>query len=306
VLVGSNTADDAGVYKLDTQTGLVVTTDFFTPIVDNPYLFGQIAAANALSDVYAMGGEPLCALNMICFPTTILDMEVFREILGGGAEKVREAGAVIIGGHSVKDNELKYGLAVTGKIDPNRIRTNRSLRPGDKLLLTKPLGTGLMTTALKNDAVTEEDISDVINSMLLLNAIPADAMGDLDISACTDVTGFGLLGHLWEMMQGAKVDVSLFLEQIPFFPASIPFAREMKHVPGGTLSNIRYIEKQLDMGMHDIWYQNLLCDPQTSGGLLISLPESEVQKYLSAVKIYPYPVKVVGEVREGTNRIFIL
>ena len=284
---------------------MVVSTDFFTPIVDDPYLFGQIAAANALSDIYAMGGIPLCALNMICFPTLKLGKEVFRDILRGGAEKVKEAGAVIIGGHSIKDNELKYGLAVTGKIDPNYIYTNHALRAGDILLLTKPIGTGLLTTALKNDAVTENDISGAINSMLMLNAVTSASLKDFTVSACTDVTGFGLLGHLWEMIHGLDLKVILYLDEIPFFPEAIPYAREMQNIPGGTLSNIKYIEPHLEMGKNDVWYQNLLCDPQTSGGLLISMPESQVKSYLSSIQPYPYPVKVIGEVIPGENRILI-
>jgi selenide,water dikinase len=306
VLVGSNTADDAGIYRLDQNRGLVVTTDIFTPIVDDPYLYGQIAAANALSDIYAMGGTPLCALNIICFPSTSLESEVFKQILKGGAKKAEEAGVMIIGGHSIKDQELKYGLAVTGIIDPDYIRYNHALKAGDKLLLTKPIGTGVLTTALKNEAVSEEQIADVMQSMLTLNVLPAAAMQGMRISACTDITGFGLLGHLWEMMQKLDVDVSLYLDAIPFFPAAIPYAREMQHIPGGTLANINYIESHLDMGKHEVWYQNLLCDPQTSGGLLISMPESEVERYLAAVKGYAYPIKVIGEVREGKNRIFII
>ena len=306
VLVGTSTADDGGVYKLDSKTGLVVTTDFFTPIVDDPYIFGQIAAANALSDIYAMGGIPLCALNLICFPTTILDNEVFRAIMQGGADIVREAGAVIIGGHSVKDNELKYGLAVTGTVDPEQIRSNRSMKAGDKLLLTKPLGTGLLTTALKNDAVTEDEISDAIQSMLVLNSATSSALRGLRISACTDITGFGLLGHLWEMMHGLNLNVKLRLKDIPFFPRAVSYARDLKYIPGGTLANIKYVESHLDMGENELWYQNLLCDPQTSGGLLISLPESQVDAYRSALRSYPYPVEVIGEVYPGEDRILIL
>jgi selenide,water dikinase len=305
VLVGSSTADDAGIYQLDAHRGLVVTTDIFTPIVDDPYLYGQIAAANALSDIYAMGGTPLCALNIICFPSTSLEREVFTQILKGGAQKAGEAGVVIIGGHSVKDQELKYGLAVTGIIDPAYIRYNHAVKPGDQLLLTKPIGTGVLTTALKNEAVSEEDIASVIDSMLTLNVIPAEAMKGINISACTDITGFGLLGHLWEMMQNLNVDIHLYLDEIQFFKDAIPYAREMLHIPGGTLANIKYIEKQLTMGRREIWYQNLLCDPQTSGGLLISMPASEVRRYLAKIKNYPYHITVIGEVVAGSNRIII-
>jgi selenide,water dikinase len=304
-LAGSNTADDAGIYQLDGKRGLVVTTDIFTPIVDDPYLYGKIAAANALSDIYAMGATPLCALNIICFPSTSLEGEVFTQILKGGSDKAGEAGVVIIGGHSVKDQELKYGLAVTGIINPVHIRYNHALKPGDQLLLTKPIGTGVLTTALKNEAVTEAEIAHIIESMLTLNVRPADAMKGSTISACTDITGFGLLGHLWEMMQNLNVDVFLHLDAIPFFEDAIPYAREMQHIPGGTLANIIYVEKHLDMGNREIWYQNLLCDPQTSGGLLISMPASEVVRYLAKIKNYPYQIKVIGEVVAGSNRIVI-
>jgi selenide,water dikinase len=305
IIIDASKADDAGIYRLNDETALVHTTDFFTPIVDDPYLFGKIAATNALSDIYAMGGTPLSALNIICFPDHSLDAEAFQAILQGGADKIDEAGAVILGGHSVSDKELKYGLAVVGIIRPDLIKVNRNLEIGDQILLTKPIGTGILTTALKNDTLDENQIVDAIESMLLLNQQPARAMQKFNATACTDVTGYGLLGHLWEMMDGLNLGVKIQVDKIEFFKKAIPLARESRHIPGGTLANISYIQSHLDMGDIEPWYQNLLFDPQTSGGLLIALSEPSIEAFRDSLSNYPLDVTVIGEVVEGENKIYL-
>jgi selenide,water dikinase len=305
VLVDSSYADDAGVIKISDDLALVQTTDFFTPIVDDPYLFGQIAAANALSDIYAMGAKPVSALNMICFPDSQLDAEAFRLIIQGGADKVEEAEAAVLGGHSVSDKELKYGLAINGTIHPDAIRLNHGLKIGDVLILTKPIGTGILTTALKNDILEESDIQNVIDSMLLLNREPALTLNTFITSACTDITGYGIIGHLWEMLNGADYGVNLYVDKIPFFDMAIPYARESNYIPGGTLANIKYNVAHVDMGKTEDWYQNLLFDPQTSGGLLISMPEGQADKYLEKLSSYPLPVTIIGEVIDSENKIFL-
>jgi selenide,water dikinase len=305
VLVDASHADDAGIILIGDDLALVQTTDFFTPVVDDPYLFGQIAAANALSDIYAMGAEPISALNIMCFPDNVLDSEVFRLIVQGGADKAKEAGIVILGGHSVSDKELKYGLAVTGTIKPDMIKLNHNLRSGDSLILTKPIGTGILTTALKNDVLSEDDISLAIQSMLSLNEKPSKILHKYPVSACTDVTGYGLLGHLWEMLEGSKFGVKVIVDKVPFFKKAIPFAKQVTQIPGGTLSNEQFINDHLDMGKVDLWYKNLLFDPQTSGGLLISIPSDFASDFLGDLADYPHPVSIIGEVVEGENKIFL-
>ncbi len=304
-LVGASGSDDAGVYKLNENLALVHTVDFFTPIVDDPYTFGQIAAANSLSDIYAMGGTPINALNIVCFPDKDLDEEVLSHILQGGADKIREAGAVILGGHTIQDKELKYGLAVTGLIHPEKVKTNHNLRVGDKLLLTKPIGTGILTTALKNEKISDTDLQDVIDSMLLLNKIPVQIMGKFDISGCTDVTGFGLLGHLWEMMEGMQLGVKIFVDNVPVFERVKEFASESMFIPGGTLANIKHLENRIEQGKVPAWCLNYLCDPQTSGGLLISISANEVEDYIAKFKDYPFEIEIIGEVFKGDNKIYL-
>lgn len=305
VLVDASHADDAGIIQIDKDFALVQTTDFFTPVVDDPYVYGQIAAANALSDIYAMGAEPICALNIMCFPDGVLDAEAFTLILQGGADKAKEAGIVILGGHSVSDKELKYGLAVSGKIHPEHIKLNQNIKSGDSLILTKPIGTGILTTALKNGVLDEDDIASAIDSMLTLNLVPSTLLKKYPVSACTDVTGYGLLGHLWEMLQGSHLGATLSVNEIPFFDKALPFAKEASHVPGGTLANERFIHEHLDVGNIEVWYQNLLYDPQTSGGLLISIPSEHVKDFISDLSGYPLPVSVIGEVHERENKIFL-
>jgi selenide,water dikinase len=304
-LVDASTADDAGIYQISEDLALIQTTDFFPPVVDDPYLYGQIAATNALSDVYAMGGLPLCALNILCFPDGQLDNDALRLILQGGADKVKEADAVILGGHSVSDKELKYGLAVTGKIRPTSIKINHNLKIGDNLLLTKPLGTGILTTALKSGLVDEQDIQEVISSMLLLNRAPARLFDKYPISACTDVTGYGLLGHLWEMLEGLACGVNITVEKIPFFKQAVPYAQQAIQIPGGTLANQRFIQGHLMMGSIDAWYQNILFDPQTSGGLLISIPQDSTEGFITELSDYPMEIAIIGKVVDAENKIFL-
>jgi selenide,water dikinase len=304
-IVGTNGADDAGIYRISEHQALVQTLDFFTPIVDDPYLFGQIAASNSLSDIYAMGGRPLSAMNIVCFPDKDLDKEVLIQILQGGADKIKEAKSVVMGGHTIQDKELKYGLSVTGIIHPEKIRVNNNLKVGDQLILTKPIGTGILTTALKNEKITETELRPVIDSMLYLNRITSEAMHELNISACTDITGFGLLGHLWEMMQGLNVDVKIEVDKIHTFDLVKEFASKSKFIPGGTLANRNYLEKNIDLGNLPMWHLNYLCDPQTSGGLLIAITKDDVNKYLNSISEYPFSVSVIGEVLNGKNKIVL-
>jgi selenide,water dikinase len=268
VLVGFDTCDDAGVFRLSPDLALVQTIDFFTPIVDDPYTFGAIAAVNSLSDVFAMGGKPISALSVLCYPGKG-DIDVLREILRGGAEKMVEAGCVILGGHSVSDDEIKFGFAVTGTIHPDRIWTNAGAKPGDVLVLTKPLGTGVISTALKRGLASDEHVAASIASMLTLNHSPVSAHG------CTDITGFGLIGHAREMAVGSGVTLELDVSAIPFLPGALEYARAGA-VPGGTQNNREFASScvQSDRELTPE-LEALLYDPQTSGGLLIAAPEAQ-------------------------------
>ncbi len=270
VLVGFDTADDAGVYKLTPECALVQTVDFFTPIVDDPYTFGAIAAANALSDVYAMGGRPISALSILAWPAKG-DVDQLSEILRGGAEKIHEAGCAVIGGHSVQDNEVKFGYAVTGTIHPERIKTNAGARPGDVLVLTKRIGTGVISTALKRGSVKESDVQASIDSMLTLNRRACEAMLAFDVHGCTDVTGFGLIGHALEMARASKVTMEIEAGAVQFLPGAVEYARQGS-IPGGLKNNREFASPCVE-GQSDL--AELLYDPQTSGGLLIALPERD-------------------------------
>jgi selenide, water dikinase len=283
VLVGYDTADDAGVYDLTEAGGkplaMVQTVDFFTPIVDDPYSFGGIAAANALSDVYAMGGRPVTALSLVVFPAkgNIEDLEA---ILRGGAEKIREAGCVILGGHSISEDEVKFGYAVTGLIDPKRILTNAGAKPGDVLIFTKRIGTGVISTALKGGFGKRTHIEVSIDQMLTLNRDICGAMLDLDIHGCTDVTGFGLLGHAREMALASNVTLEISASALRFLPGAIEYSKAGAH-SGGLKNNRDFVESCVVMppGM-PVEIEALLYDPQTSGGLLISLGEDAAKKLL--------------------------
>ena len=299
-MVDTGTGDDAGIYKLDDQLALVQTIDFFTPIVDDPYLYGQIAATNSLSDIYAMGATPVSALNIACFPDDVLSAEVLASILQGGADKVAESNAVVIGGHSIKDKELKYGLAVTGVIHPQDIKKNNNVKPGDKLLLTKPLGTGILTTALKNAHFTEEDISDAIESMLLLNRDPAKLLIKYKANAVTDVTGFGLLGHLIEMCEASKVSAEIEYSKVPVIPG-IEWYIEKKTLPGGTHRNFNSYGFKVNT-ISDT-QKAILCDPQTSGGLLIAVDPQQKSDFLKIIGNRGIDSEPIGRIIDKTGKV---
>jgi len=284
VLVGFDTADDAGVYKLTPELAIVQTVDFFSPVVDDPYTFGAIAAANALSDVYAMGGRPISALSVLAWPANG-DEEVLAEIVKGGAEKVQEAECAILGGHSVADNEIKFGYAVTGLIHPDRIKTNAGARPGDVLLFTKKIGTGVISTALKRGMTKESDVKGAEQSMLTLNKAACEAMLGFDVHGCTDVTGFGLIGHAREMALASKVTLEIDTGKLQFLSGALEYAKQGA-IPGG-LKNNREFASYCVEGQTDV--DDLLYDPQTSGGLLISLSEEDAagleRKFPAAYRI---------------------
>jgi len=277
VLVGTNTADDAAVYRLDERTAIVQTVDFFTPIVDDPYHFGAIAAANALSDIYAMGGTPRFALNIVGFPSNRLPMEVLKRILEGAQEKATEAGVSIIGGHTVDDNEPKYGLVVMGTVDPERILTNANAQVGDAIILTKPVGVGIISTAIKRGLAEAGTAERAIRIMSELNRDAAEEMLAFPVSACTDVTGFGLLGHLKEMTVASGVDAVVYLDAVPTIEEAWEFATG-NVVPGGTLNNLEYVSDCVDWDERVSRAARLiLCDAQTSGGLLIAVPAPDAE-----------------------------
>ncbi len=278
LLVGFETSDDAGVYRINERQALVQTVDFFPPIVDDPYQFGRIAAANALSDIYAMGGRPLTALNIVAFPSATMAPEILARILQGGAEKVREAGAVIVGGHSIKDKEIKYGMAVTGIIDCDKIIRNVGAQIGDHLYLTKPLGTGIIATALKHNAAGPDDVAAAIAMMAALNNIAAELMVRLGAHAATDVTGYGLLGHAYEMASGSGVSLKIDFNSLPLLSGALKYATE-GHPTGGAGANREYISDKVDLSEQLMAAEiEILYDAQTSGGLLIAFsPQAGAQ-----------------------------
>lgn len=284
VLIGLDRADDAGVYKITDDIALIQTVDFFTPIVDDPYWFGQIAAANALSDVYAMGGIPKTAMNLVAFPAREMELTVLRQIIQGGIDKIKEAGVVLIGGHSIVDKELKYGLSVTGIIHPAKVLAKKNLRPGDRLVLTKPLGTGIVNTAIKAGLASAELTDRVTRLMAALNRDAARIMGDFDVGACTDVTGFGLLGHLAEMVCGSGMSVRVESAEVPVIAEALEFAN-MGFVPAGAYKNKEFREKMVACAETvSRALQDVLFDPQTSGGLLISVSETQAGPLVAALK----------------------
>ena len=281
---GMESLDDAGVYKLTDELAIIQTVDFFTPIVDEPYAFGQIAAANALSDVYAMGGKPLTAMNLVCFPIKSLDISVLQDILRGGVDKLREAGVVLVGGHSIIDAELKYGLSVTGTVHPNRLVTNAGAKAGDKLLLTKPLGTGIISTAVKAGVVNEELVRKVTRYMATLNDKASELMQEVGVHACTDISGFGLLGHAIQLAENSQVGIELYLASIPYFPEVIPFSQQGL-CPGGLYRNKAFYSNRVKfVNQIPEYIQNILFDAQTSGGLLICLSPREAELLLDRLQ----------------------
>jgi selenide,water dikinase len=284
VITGIEGAEDAGVYKLTDDLAIVQTLDFFTPIVDDPYTFGQIAAANALSDVYAMGGTPVTAMNIVCFPINSMDVAVLKEVLAGGLEKIHEADVALVGGHSVEDQELKYGLSVTGTVHPQRVVMNRGAKAGDALVLTKPLGTGIISTALKGGMADAAAVAKIVESMVSLNRKASELMRTAAVHACTDVTGFGLLGHACEMINGADVGMLIDSSHVPFFSEAKGLA-DQGMVPGGLHRNRDYrrcmIDIAADVPQHT---QDILFDPQTSGGLLIAVPRAEAESLVQRMR----------------------
>lgn len=298
LLVGLEKADDAAVYQLNEQQAIVATTDFFPPVVDDPYDFGAIAAANALSDIYAMGGRPLFALNLVAFPAG-LDPHILQRILQGGAEKVAEAGAVIAGGHSVDDREPKYGLAVIGLLDPNLVKRKGGARPGDLLILTKPLGTGVVTTALKRDLARPEHLQAAVASMKQLNRQAAQAAQAAQAQALTDITGFGLLGHAFEMAAAAEVGFRFYLSHLPWLAGAVSYAQQGAF-PGGMGRNLAHFAPHVTFADPiSTLMQDLLWTPETSGGLLVALAPDQVATFQGGC---PAGV-VVGEVVAGPGRI---
>ncbi|ABR48478.1 selenide, water dikinase [Alkaliphilus metalliredigens QYMF] len=298
LIVGLETSDDAAVYQIDEERALVQTLDFFTPVVDDPYTYGQIAAANSLSDVYAMGGQPLTAMNIVCFPSC-LSPDVLKEILKGGADKIMEANCLLVGGHTVEDNEPKYGLSVTGMVSPHEIWTNAGAKVGEYLILTKPIGTGVLNTAIKVDMVDESQYEDAVKVMVTLNKYGMEALKDFNISACTDITGFGLLGHAYEMAKGSHVSLEIYSDQVPFIAGVKEFAR-MGIIPGGMYANKKHIEKDVNVnGDVEEVIMDLLYDPQTSGGLLVSIAEEQVEEAIEKLtELNLTEFAVIGKVVE--------
>ncbi len=296
--------DDAGVFKINEQQALVQTVDFFTPMVDDPYVFGEVAAANALSDIYAMGGTPLTALNITCFNTCDLDLDILRRILAGGADKLQEAQCVLVGGHTVEDKEPKYGLAVTGIVDVERVITNSGARPGAAIVLTKPLGSGILSTALKGGLLSQGTIEHLTGVMVGLNDRAAAVMRRVGVLAATDITGFGLLGHAWEICRGSKVGMRLALADIPVMDETVEYAR-MGVIPGGAYTNLRYLQDKVDFNDIPDYWQALLCDPQTSGGLLLIVEDGKREAMVSGLEQAGQLAAVIGEVTADSGKIEI-
>ncbi|CAH1222254.1 Selenide, water dikinase [Paenibacillus allorhizoplanae] len=307
LLVGIDTSDDAGVYKLSEELALVQTVDFFTPIVDDPYSFGQVAAANAISDIYAMGGRPLTALNIVAFPIRTLDKNVLAEILRGAGDKMKEAGITLVGGHSIDDNEPKFGLAVTGLVHPQKIRTNAGAIPGDKLILTKPIGVGILTTSIKKDRLNDQEVERVTQVMATLNKTAAETMEPFEVHACTDVTGFGLIGHSLEMAKGSGVGIRLIADDVPLLPRVRELAEE-GFVPGGTKNNFAHVQNSVTFpDTLDQIGQWILCDAVTSGGLLISVAGEQANELLSKLKLAGVEASMIGEITEDNScRIVVI
>lgn len=306
LLVGLDTSDDAAVFKINDDLALIQTLDFFTPVVDDPYTFGQIAATNSLSDVYAMGGEPILAMNIVCFPNC-LNPDILGQILRGGYDKVAEAGALTVGGHTVEDDEPKFGLSVAGFVHPDKVLANSNAKPGDVLVLTKPLGLGIINTAIKGEIADKDAYEDAVKVMTTLNKYAKEAIDRTGgVNSLTDITGFGLLGHALEMAQGSSVTIKIDSTNIPVIPKALEYAR-MGLVPAGAYANRAftgdkvYINDNIAQEIEDV-----LFDPQTSGGLLISIPKEKVEKLLEELKSTPTKYAVVGEVFEKQEHYIIV
>ena len=305
LLVGFDKSDDASVYKVSDDLALVQTVDFFPPIADDPYLFGQIAATNALSDVYAMGGEPKLCLNIMAVPES-MPRDAVHQMLRGGYDKVYEAGALITGGHSILDDEPKYGLAVTGFVHPDRVLTNSGAKPGDVLLFTKPLGIGVLSTAQKAEMLSTEGEALAYRLMTTLNKSARDAMVKYRVHACTDVTGFGLLGHACEMAQGSDVDLEIHVGDIDLIPEAASLA-QMGILPAGMYRNRTFAEPEVEPGETELWQQDLLYDPQTAGGLLMAVDPEDAEALYQELKDCVPSAQRIGNVlpHSGGKRIFL-
>lgn len=296
LLVGVETSDDAAVYKLNEETAMIHTLDFFTPMVNDPYTFGQIAAANSLSDVYAMGGTPITALNIVGFPNC-LPIEILGEILRGGADKVKECGAVLVGGHSIQDDEPKYGLSVTGIVSPDKVLKNYGCSVGDVLILTKPLGIGIITTALKGEVASERAYNEAVKTMTTLNKYAGEIITKYPVNACTDITGFGLMGHGYEMASASEVTLKIKAEGVPYIKEAKEYA-EMGFVPGGCYNNKDYLQGKYILKGIGEWLEDIIFDPQTSGGLLISCSKAVSEELLPKLNDLEIKASVIGEVIE--------
>jgi selenium donor protein len=308
VLIGSNNSDDAAVYKISPKIALVQSVDFFTPIVDDPYYFGAIAAANALSDIYAMGAKPIFALNIVGFPDHRLPMQVLKDILRGASDKAAEAGISILGGHTVEDTEPKFGMVVSGVVHPDKVLANSNAKAGDILILTKSIGTGIISTAVKNGLADQTIANKARDIMATLNARAAEVMADFTVSACTDITGFGLLGHLKELVEASAVEAEIYANQIPFIEGVYELAMAGA-IPGGTNNNLDFVSKIVH------WPDNIsevmklmICDAQTSGGLLIAIPEAESETLLRALRTKGVETAtIIGRIRKkGVPGIFMI
>ncbi len=298
LLTGFEHAEDAGVYQISDELALVQTVDFFTPTVDDPYTFGRIAAVNALNDIYAMGGKPLTAMNIVCFPVKTMDKSVLKEVLRGGLDTMREAGVLLVGGHSVEDNEIKYGLAVTGTIHPAKVLFNRGARPGDRLILTKPLGTGIVSTALKAGAADPALVQKATACMTELNKKAADLMiAAGEIHSCTDITGFGFFGHACEMIEDSEVGLRIYAKSIPILEG-VQDLVETGYIPGGLYRNRNYRMHQVEKAPScPDWIFDICFDPQTAGGLFFSLPSSGADTLVETMRSSGIAgAAIVGEV----------
>ena len=304
LIVGIDTSDDAAVYKLNDEMATIQTLDFFTPIVDDPYTFGQIAAANSLSDVYAMGGKPIVALNIVCFPNC-LNMNILGEILRGGADKVLEAGAVIVGGHTVQDDEPKYGLSVTGIVHPDKVLKNYGSETGDILILTKPIGLGIINTAIKAKIASKKAYEKAVKVMAYLNKYAGEIITDYNITSCTDITGFSLIGHAYEMAEPSKKTFRIFKDAIPFIKEAKEYA-SMGLIPAGCYENKRYLEGKYLLKNVESWMEDILFDPQTSGGLLISCKEKDYIDILTRLEKLEVESSVIGRVEDFNDAYIVV
>jgi selenide,water dikinase len=306
LIVGLETSDDAAVYKIDEQRGIILTLDFFTPVVDDPYTFGQIAAANSLSDVYAMGGKPVTAMNITCFPSC-LPLEVLSEILKGGADKVKEAGAIVVGGHTVEDEEPKFGLSVMGMVALDKVTPNSLAKPGDLVILTKPLGIGIINTAVKADVASKLAARQAIDTMSYLNKDAAEAASIVGVNACTDITGFGLLGHAYEMAEGSGVTIELWSDLVPVISESVELAK-YGIIPAGAYNNRKHLEGKLLFGEGIPKHiEDIMFDPQTSGGLLFSVEEHKAEQLMKQLKLNnKTDCAIIGKVKNKADYSIVI